>query len=63
MRVLDTETGVEKKTGFIDTEWLKESLKTLKAKREVWSDTNILTYMKISYKVEAKTVLAAVWLS
>jgi len=48
---------VEEEKGFIDLEWLKESLKILRAKKpEAWAESHILSYMKISYKVEAKTV-------
>jgi len=47
--------------GFIDIEWLKESLKTLRDKKlSAWSEKNLLSYMKTTYKVEAKTVLEGV---
>ncbi|MBA7537066.1 hypothetical protein ES705_29332 [subsurface metagenome] len=46
--------------GFIDIKWLKESLKTLQAKElKAWSESNLLSYIKTTYKVEAKTVLEA----
>lgn len=49
---------IEDKAGFIDMEWLKESLKTLQDKKlKGWSESNLLLYMKTTYKVEAKTVL------
>lgn len=55
------EPVAEEKTGFIDTEWLNEQLKILRAKKlKAWSESNLLSYMKTTYKVEAKTVLAAV---
>lgn len=47
--------------GFIDMDWLKESLKTLQDKKlKAWSESNLLSYIKTTYKVEAETVLAAV---
>jgi len=51
----------EGKKGFIDIEWLKESLKSLQAKKlSAWSERNLLSYIKTTYKVEGKTVLEAV---
>lgn len=49
----------EEPNSFIDMDWLKESLKTLE-KLDAWSEKNLLSYMKTTYKVEAKTVLEAV---
>jgi hypothetical protein len=49
-----------KKAGFIDEDWLKESLKTLKDNGvKAGSESNLLSFMKTNYKVEAKTVLEA----
>ena len=49
---------VEEKAGLFDAEWLKESLKTLKDKGiKAGSESNLLSFMKTNYKVEAKTVL------
>lgn len=56
----DEEPPTEKKVGFIDEEWLKESLKILKDKGiKAGSESNLLSFMKTTYKVEAKTVLKA----
>jgi len=50
----------EEKKGFIDMDWLKESLKTLQSKQlKAWSESNLLSYIKTTYKVEGKTVLEA----
>lgn len=47
--------------GFIDMDWLKESLKTLQDRKlKAWSESNLLSYIKTTYKVEAGTVLEAV---
>lgn len=51
--------STEDESSNIDMVWLKESLETLK-KLEAWSEKNLLSFMKTSYKVEAKTVLEAV---
>ena len=46
---------------FIDMDWLEKSLKTLQAKKlKAWSESNLLSYIKTTYKVEGKTVLEAV---
>ena len=51
-------TEPEEPKGFIDMTWLKESLETLRAKKlSAWSESNLLAFMNITYKVEAKTVL------
>ncbi|MBA7627678.1 hypothetical protein ES703_35145 [subsurface metagenome] len=51
----------EKAKPIINMEWLKESLGTLRAKKlSAYTESNLLSYMKTSYKVEAKTVLEAV---
>ncbi|GAJ21002.1 unnamed protein product, partial [marine sediment metagenome] len=51
----------EETRGFIDMDWLEEQLKTLQAKvPKAWSEKNLLSYIKTTYKVEAKTVLEAV---
>lgn len=51
----------ETRVGLIDMEWLKESLKTLQATNlKGWTESNLLSYMKTTYNVEAKTVLEAV---
>ena len=50
----------EQTCGFIDLEWLEESLKILQTKnRKVWCEENILPYMKECYKVEGATILEA----
>ncbi|MBA7553541.1 hypothetical protein ES705_46134 [subsurface metagenome] len=42
-------------------DWLKKSLKTLRAKKlTAWSESNLLSYIKTFYKVEGKTALEAV---
>ncbi|GAH63348.1 unnamed protein product, partial [marine sediment metagenome] len=47
--------------GFPDMVRLEEQLKTLRAKKlKAWSESNLLSYIKTTYKVEAKTVLEAV---
>jgi len=47
--------------GFPDMVRLEEQLKTLQAKKlKAWSESNLLSYIKTTYKVEAKTVLEAV---
>lgn len=52
---------IEETRGFIDMDWLEKSLKTLQAKKlKAWSESNLLSYIKTTYKVEAKTVLEAV---
>ena len=52
------ETESPPSVGFIDLDWLKESLKTLQARQlDAWSDSNMLSYLKVTYKVEALTVL------
>jgi len=46
------------KVGFIDMDWLKESLAILRAaKLSAWSESNLLAYMQSSYKTDGKTVL------
>lgn len=52
---------VEEAKSFIDMDWLEKSLKTLQAKKlKAWSESNLLSYIKMFYKVEGKTVLEAV---
>ncbi|MBA7591911.1 hypothetical protein ES708_34082 [subsurface metagenome] len=52
---------VEEAKTFIDMDWLEKSLKSLQAKKlKAWSESNLLSYIKTTYKVEAKTVLEAV---
>ncbi len=47
--------------GFIDMVRLEEQLKTLQAQGlKAWSESNLLSYIKTTYKVEGKTVLEAV---
>jgi len=47
--------------GFPDMARLEEQLKTLQAKGlKAWSERNLLSYIKTTYKVEGKTVLEAV---
>jgi hypothetical protein len=51
----------EEKKGFPDMVRLEEQLKTLRAKKlKAWSESNLLSYIKTTYKVEGKTVLEAV---
>lgn len=52
---------IEQTRGFPDMVRLEEQLKTLQAKGlKAWSESNLLSYIKTTYKVEAKTVLEAV---
>lgn len=44
---------------FIDIDWLKESLKRLENQKG-WSESELLSFIKTMYKVEAETVLEAV---
>jgi hypothetical protein len=47
--------------GFPDMVRLEEQLKTLQAQGlKAWSESNLLSYIKTTYKVEGKTVLEAV---
>ena len=51
---------LEETKGFIDMDWLEKSLKSLQAKKlKAWSESNLLSYIKTTYKVEGKTVLEA----
>lgn len=50
----------DEKVGHIGLEWLKESLKTLRAMKLVaYAENNLLAFMKTAYKVEAPTVMEA----
>ena len=52
---------VEETRGFPDMVRLEGQLKTLRAKKlKAWSESNLLSYIKTTYKVEAKTVMEAV---
>jgi len=52
---------IEETGGSINMVRLEEQLKTLQAKGlKAWSESNLLSYIKTTYKVEAKTVLEAV---
>lgn len=52
---------LERQESFIDLDWLKESLTTLRAKKlKGWSEGELLSYMKSLYKVDGKTVLEIV---
>ncbi|GAH67794.1 unnamed protein product, partial [marine sediment metagenome] len=52
---------IKETTGSIDMDWLEKSLKSLQAKKlKAWSESNLLSYMKTTYKAEGKTVLEAV---
>ncbi len=52
---------IEETKTFINMDWLEKSLKSLQAKNlKAWSESNLLSYIKTTYKVEAKTVLEAV---
>ncbi|MBA7577186.1 hypothetical protein ES708_19032 [subsurface metagenome] len=52
---------LEETKSFIDMDWLEKSLKSLQAKKlKAWSESNLLSYIKTTYKVEGKTVLEAV---
>ncbi len=51
---------IEETKSFIDMGWLEKSLKSLQAKKlKAWSESNLLSYIKTTYKVEGKTVLEA----
>ncbi len=55
------ETELIEEKSFIDMDWLEKSLKSLQAKKlKAWSDSNLLSYIKTTYKVEGETVLEAV---
>ncbi len=55
----ETIQGTEQK-GFVNLEWFNESLKTLQDKKlKAWSESNLLGFISLTYKVEAKTVLEA----
>jgi len=48
----------EEAKGFINLDWLRESLQALRAKKlAAWTESNLLSYMLTTYKVEAITVL------
>jgi len=52
---------IEETGGFPDMVRLEEQLKTLQAQGlKAWSESNLLSYIKTTYKVEGKTVLEAV---
>ncbi len=52
---------VEPADNGIDMVWLEDSLASIRAKKlEAWTDPNILSYLKMTYEVEAGTVLEAV---
>jgi len=52
---------IEETKSFIDMDWLEKSLRSLQAKKlKAWSESNLLSYIKTTYKVEGKTVLEAV---
>ena len=54
-------TASEEAKGFTDMVRLEEQLKTLQGKKlKAWSESNLLSYIKTTYKVEGKTVLEAV---
>jgi hypothetical protein len=53
------ETG-EKPVSPIDPDWLREQLAILEGKLEGWSKKNVLSYIKVTYKITAKDVLEAV---
>jgi len=56
---LVTEPEEEPKS-FIDMDWFRESLESIRAKKlTAWTESNLLGYMKTTYKVDAKTVLEA----
>ncbi len=51
---------IDDKGNGIDMVWLKDSLKTLEDKEpEAWSESTLLLFMMLTYKVEAPTVLEA----
>jgi len=53
--------GQTEPESVIDLDWLQESLKAIRAKKlEAWTEANLLSYIKATYKVEAGTVLEAV---
>ena len=50
----------EEAKGFIDMDWLGESLRILRDKKQsAFSESNLLGFMKTYYKVEGKTILEA----
>ncbi|MBA7465064.1 hypothetical protein ES707_00225 [subsurface metagenome] len=52
---------IEETGGFINMDWLEEQLKMLRDKKlKAWSESNLLSYIKTTYRVEGKTVLEAV---
>lgn len=47
--------------GYIEADWLRESLKKLKGKKlKAWTDANLLSYFKVTYKVADKTLMGAI---
>jgi len=52
--------STEEMVGFIDMDWLKESLTAIQVKVESWSESNLLAWMESYYNVEAVTVLECV---
>ena len=51
----------EETKGFLNMDWLKEALKTFQDKKlQAWSEDNLLSYLKITYKIKAFTVLEGV---
>ncbi len=58
---LDARAEAEETGGFIDIPLLKTQLKTLRAKKlTAWEEANLLSYLKMFYRVEGETVLKAV---
>ena len=56
-----TPEPIKETGGFPDMVRLEEQLKTLRAKKlKAWSESNLLSYIKTTYKMEGKTVLEAV---
>ena len=57
----EPESEPDEKAGFVDLGWLTESLKTMRATDlQLWTETNLISYMKLTYSVEADTVLECV---
>jgi len=51
---------VEETESFINMDWLEKQLKSLQGELKAWSESNLLSYIKTTYKVEGNTVLEAV---
>ena len=60
-KVANQELATVGNIGHIDSDWLRESLKKIQDKKlKAWTDANLLSYMKVTYKVEDKTLLGSI---